>query len=136
MGTLIGVGALGGCFLWLSRISTLEALYGDDDLDVSDATWSTSPRAEPRPARHCFFGIWAHGMPTLMFSSGDMSFRERQEMRCQLSGLIPQPVRNGLVARASGLTPVVEALDQLGELGFGRGARYEIHDNLQCIKLR
>ena len=26
MGTLIGVVTLGGCFLWLSRISTLEAL--------------------------------------------------------------------------------------------------------------
>ena len=27
MGMLIGVVTLGGCFLWLSRISTLEALY-------------------------------------------------------------------------------------------------------------
>ena len=51
MGTLIGVVALGGCFLWLSRVSTLEALYGYDDIDESDATWSTSPRADPRPAR-------------------------------------------------------------------------------------
>ena len=30
MATLIGVVTLGGCFLWLSRISTLEALYGHD----------------------------------------------------------------------------------------------------------
>jgi len=42
---LIGVVTLGGCFLWLSRISTLEALYGHDDIEVSDATWSTTPRA-------------------------------------------------------------------------------------------
>ena len=33
MGTLIGVVTLGGCFLWLSRISTLEALYGHDDIE-------------------------------------------------------------------------------------------------------
>ena len=32
MATLIGVVTLGGCFLWLSRISTLEAFYGSDDL--------------------------------------------------------------------------------------------------------
>jgi hypothetical protein len=51
MGTLIGVVALGGCFLWLSRISTLEALYGYDDIEVSDATWSTAARAESRSAR-------------------------------------------------------------------------------------
>jgi hypothetical protein len=51
MGTLIGVVALGGCFLWLSRISTLEALYGDEDIEHADATWSTTPRAEARPAR-------------------------------------------------------------------------------------
>ena len=51
MATLIGVGTLGGCFLWLSRISTLEALYGHDDIEVSDATWSTTPRAETRSAR-------------------------------------------------------------------------------------
>ncbi len=38
MGTLIGVVALGGCFLWLSRISTLEALHGDDNLELSDST--------------------------------------------------------------------------------------------------
>ena len=51
MATLIGVVTLGGCFLWLSRISTLETLYGHDDIEVSDATWSTTPRAETRSAR-------------------------------------------------------------------------------------
>ena len=50
IGTLIGVVALGGCFLWLSRISTLEALYGDDDIEHYDSTSSTTPRAEPRPS--------------------------------------------------------------------------------------
>ena len=43
MATLIGVVTLCGCFLWLSRISTLEALYGHDDIDRSDATWSSAP---------------------------------------------------------------------------------------------
>jgi hypothetical protein len=43
MATLIAVVTLGGCFLWLSRVSTLEALYGHDDIAVSDATWSTTP---------------------------------------------------------------------------------------------
>ena len=51
MGTLIGVVTLGGCFLWLSRISTLEAFYGSDDLEWSDPTRSTAPQAAPRPAR-------------------------------------------------------------------------------------
>ena len=51
IGTLIGVVALGGCLLWLSRISTLEALYGHDDIDLPDATWSTTPQAEWRSAR-------------------------------------------------------------------------------------
>ena len=51
MATLIGVVTLGGCFLWLSRISTLEALYGHDDIERSDATWSTTPQAESRSAR-------------------------------------------------------------------------------------
>lgn len=50
MGTLIGVVTLGGCFLWLSRISTLEALYGHN-LERSDSTWSTTPQAESRSAR-------------------------------------------------------------------------------------
>ena len=50
MATLIGVVTLGGCFLWLSRISTLEALYGHDDSKRSDSTWSTTPQAEWRPA--------------------------------------------------------------------------------------
>ena len=50
MGTLIGVVTLGGCFLWLSRISTLEALYGHDDSERSDSTWSTTPQAEWRSA--------------------------------------------------------------------------------------
>src|SRR5215471_13730208 len=50
MATLIGVVTLGGCFLRLSRISTLEALYGHDNSEVSDATWSTTPRAETRSA--------------------------------------------------------------------------------------
>jgi hypothetical protein len=51
MGTLIGVVTLGGCFLWLSRISSLEALYGNDDIELSDSTWSTTPQAEWRSAR-------------------------------------------------------------------------------------
>ena len=50
MATLIGVVALGGCFLWLSRISTLEALYSHDDSEQPDSTWSTTPQAEWRPA--------------------------------------------------------------------------------------
>jgi hypothetical protein len=49
MATFIGVVTLGGCLLWLSRISTLEALYGHDDSERSDATWSTTPQAEWRP---------------------------------------------------------------------------------------
>jgi hypothetical protein len=51
MSTLIGVVALGGCFMWLSRISTLEAIYSHDDIEPSDATWSAPPQAESRPAR-------------------------------------------------------------------------------------
>ena len=51
MATLIGVVTLGGCFLWLSRISTLEALYGHDDSELPDSTWSTTPQAEWRAAR-------------------------------------------------------------------------------------
>lgn len=51
MATLIGVVTLGGCFLWLSRISTLEALYGYDDIELPDATWSTTSQAERRAAR-------------------------------------------------------------------------------------
>jgi hypothetical protein len=51
MATLIAVVALGGSFLWLSRISTLEALYSHEDLDRSDATWSTTPQAGSRSAR-------------------------------------------------------------------------------------
>ena len=51
MATLIGVVTLGGCFLWLSRISTLEALYGHDDIELPDATWSTTSQAELRAAR-------------------------------------------------------------------------------------
>src|SRR5262249_29112397 len=50
MATLIGVVTLGGCFLWLSRISTLEAIYGYDDSERSDSTWSTTPQAESRSA--------------------------------------------------------------------------------------
>ena len=46
MGTLIGVVTLGGCFLWLSRISTLEALYSHEDLERYD-----TPPAESRSAR-------------------------------------------------------------------------------------
>ena len=38
MATFIGVVTLGGCLLWLSRMSTLEALYGPDDIDVPDTT--------------------------------------------------------------------------------------------------
>jgi len=51
MATLIGVVTLGGCFLWLSRISTLEALYGHDDIELPDSTWSTTPQAELSSAR-------------------------------------------------------------------------------------
>jgi hypothetical protein len=51
MGTLIGVVTLGGCFLWLSRMSTLEALYGSDDIEWSEPPQSTAPQAELRPAR-------------------------------------------------------------------------------------
>src|SRR5215831_6402965 len=51
MATLIGVVTVGGCFLWLSRISALEALYGHDEIAQSDATWSTTPQAESRSAR-------------------------------------------------------------------------------------
>jgi hypothetical protein len=51
MATLIGVVTLGGCFLWLSRISTLEALYGHDDIEPPDSTWSTTPQAELSAAR-------------------------------------------------------------------------------------
>jgi hypothetical protein len=51
MATFIGVVTLGGCLLWLSRISTLEALYGHDDIELPDATWATTPPAEWRSAR-------------------------------------------------------------------------------------
>ena len=51
MAALIGVVTLGGCFLWLSRISTLDALYGHDDSELPDSTWSTTPQAEWRSAR-------------------------------------------------------------------------------------
>ena len=51
MATFIGVVTLGGCFLWLSRISTLEALYGYDDIELPDTAWSTTPQAESRSAR-------------------------------------------------------------------------------------
>ena len=49
--TLIGVVTLGGCFLWLSRISTLEAIYGHDDSELPDSTWSTTPQDELRSVR-------------------------------------------------------------------------------------
>ena len=51
MAMLIGVVTLGGCFLWLSRISTLEALHSHNDIDQSDTTWSTTHQAESRSAR-------------------------------------------------------------------------------------
>ena len=51
MATLIAVVALGGSFLWLSRISTLEALYGHDDIELPDSTSSTPPQAEWRSER-------------------------------------------------------------------------------------
>jgi uncharacterized membrane protein len=51
MATLIAGGTRGGCFLWLSRISTLAALYGHDDIEGSDAMGSTAPRAASRAAR-------------------------------------------------------------------------------------
>ena len=51
MATFIGGVTLGGCLLWLSRSSTLEALYGHDDIELPDSTWSTTPQAEWRAAR-------------------------------------------------------------------------------------
>ena len=51
MATFIGVVTLGGCFLWLSRMSTLEALYSHDDTEQPDSTWSTTPQAELRSVR-------------------------------------------------------------------------------------
>ena len=51
MAALIGVVTLGGCFLWLSRISTLEALYSHDDIEWSEPTQSTAPQPDLRPAR-------------------------------------------------------------------------------------
>ena len=51
MAMLIGVVTLGGCFLWLSRISTLEALYSHDDIAWSEPTQSTAPPPDLRPAR-------------------------------------------------------------------------------------
>jgi hypothetical protein len=51
MATLIGVVTLGGRFLWLSRISTLEALYDHDDIELPDSSWSTTPQAELRSMR-------------------------------------------------------------------------------------
>ena len=50
MATVIAVVALGGSFLWLSRISTLEALYGYDDIDQSDAPGAITPQAASRSA--------------------------------------------------------------------------------------
>ena len=51
MATLIGVVTLGGCLLWLSRISTLEALYSHDDIEWSEPTQATAPQPDLRPAR-------------------------------------------------------------------------------------
>ena len=51
MATFIGVVTLGGCFLWLSRMSTLEALSSHDDLAWSEPTQSTAPQPDLRPAR-------------------------------------------------------------------------------------
>jgi hypothetical protein len=51
MATLIEVITLGGCFLWFSRISTLETLYGRDDIELRDSSWSTTPQAELRSVR-------------------------------------------------------------------------------------
>ncbi len=51
MATFIGVVTLGGCLLWLSRISTLEALYSHDDIEWSEPTQSTAPQPDLRPAR-------------------------------------------------------------------------------------
>ena len=51
MATLIGVVMLGGCLLWLSRISTLEVLYGHDDSELPNSTWSTTSQAELRSVR-------------------------------------------------------------------------------------
>ena len=49
--TFIGVVTLGGCLLWLRRISTLEALYSHDDREWSEPTQSTAPQPDLRPAR-------------------------------------------------------------------------------------
>jgi apolipoprotein N-acyltransferase len=51
MATFIGVVTLGSCLLWLSRISTLEALYSHDDTELPDSTWSATPQAELSSAR-------------------------------------------------------------------------------------
>jgi hypothetical protein len=48
MGTLIGVVTLGLSFQWLSRISTLSALYGEEEAELPEATWPTPPPLEPR----------------------------------------------------------------------------------------
>lgn len=48
MGTLIGVVTLGLSFQWLSRVSTLSALYGEEEAELPDATWPTTPHIEPR----------------------------------------------------------------------------------------
>lgn len=48
MGTLIGVVTLGLSFQWLSRVSTLSALYEEEETEVPDATWSTMPHIAPR----------------------------------------------------------------------------------------
>ena len=48
MGTLIGVVTIGLSFQWLSRISTLSALYGEEETEWPDATWPTMPPIEPR----------------------------------------------------------------------------------------
>ena len=43
MGTLIGVMTLGLSFQWLSRVSTLSALYEEEETEIPDATCPTMP---------------------------------------------------------------------------------------------
>jgi hypothetical protein len=48
METLIGVVTLGLSLQWLSRVSTLSALYEEEEAEFSNAPWPTPPRRAPR----------------------------------------------------------------------------------------
>ena len=51
MATFIGVVTLGGCLLWLSRMSTRKPSTDLTTSNVPDTTWSTTPQAAWRAAR-------------------------------------------------------------------------------------